>query len=270
MSMSILEDILQRTRADVMDRCAQRPLSELEGRCRACRPARDFVRALRRQVGINGRRAGHIRVIAEVKKASPSKGVIRLDFAPADLARAYARAGAHAISVLTDEPFFQGSLEHLVAVREAVELPVLRKDFHVDSYQIWEARAAGADAVLLIAAALNPVEFLRLMELSRELTLDVVAEVHTRQELEMVLQCGAEVVGINNRDLQSFEVSLETTFALIPHVPPEVVLLSESGISQTEEVERLASAGVDGILVGEGLLRHADVGKALRSLMGTP
>jgi indole-3-glycerol phosphate synthase len=224
--------------------------------------------ASRRELGGDGRRAGRIRVIAEVKKASPSKGVIRPDFAPAELARAYARAGAHAISVLTDEPFFQGSLDHLAAVREAVDLPVLRKDFHVDPYQLWEARAAGADAVLLIAAALQPAEFLCFLELSRELTLAALAEVHTRQELEMALECGAQLVGINNRDLQSFAVSLEATFGLIPHVPPEVVLLSESGISRPEEVERLASAGVDGILVGEGLLRHADVGKALQDLVG--
>jgi indole-3-glycerol phosphate synthase len=266
--MSILHDILKRTRADVLDRRGHVPLSELKGRCRDSPPTRDLVRALRREVGKNGRRAGPIRVIAEVKKASPSKGVIRPDFAPVDLARAYARAGAHAISVLTDAPFFQGSLDHLVAVREAVDLPVLRKDFHVEPYQLWEARTAGADAVLLIAGALQPAEFLRLMELSRELTLAVLAEVHTRRELETVLTCGAEIVGINNRDLQSFEVSLETTFALIPHVPPGVVLLSESGIGRPEEVERLASAGVDGILVGEGLLRHADVGNALRSLVG--
>ncbi len=262
--MSILQDILQRTRAGVLDRRARVPLSELKGRCLDRPPTRDFVRALRREVGINGRRTGPIRAIAEVKKASPSKGVIRPDFAPTELARAYARAGAHGISVLTDEPFFQGSLEHLVTV------PVLRKDFHVDSYQVWEARAAGADAVLLVAAALGPEEFLRLTELSRRLTLAVLAEVHTRQELEMVLECGVEVVGINNRNLQSFAVSLETTFALIPHVPSGVVLLSESGISRPEEVERLALAGVDGILVGESLLRQADVGKALRGLMGTP
>lgn len=267
--MGILDDILRRTRADVSDRRARVPLSELKGRCRDAPPPRDFAGALRRVLGNNGRRAGPIRVIAEVKKASPSKGVIRPDFAPADLARTYAQAGAHAISVLTDAPFFQGSLDHLVAVREAVNLPVLRKDFHVEAYQLWEARAAGADAVLLIAAALQPAEFLCLMELSRELRLAVLAEVHARQELEMVLERGAEIVGINNRDLQSFEVSLEATFGLVPAVPPEAVLVSESGISRPEEVERLAAAGVDAILVGEGLLRHVDVGDALRSLVGT-
>jgi indole-3-glycerol phosphate synthase len=266
--MSILHDILQRTRADVLDRRARAPLAELKARCRDCPPARDFMGALRRERGTDGRRAGPIRVIAEVKKASPSKGVIRADFAPAELAHAYARAGAQAISVLTDEPFFQGSLEDLTAVRKAVDLPILRKDFHVDPYQLWEARAAGADAILLIVAALEPAELLDLMGLSRELTLAALAEVHTRQELETVLTCGARLVGINNRDLQSFAVSLDTTFGLIPHVPPDVVLLSESGIGRREEVARLASAGVDGILVGEGLLRHEDVGEALRNLVG--
>jgi len=266
--MGILHDILQRTRADVLDRRARAPLAELKARCRDCPPARNFVGALRRQGETDGRRAGPIRVIAEVKKASPSKGMIRPDFVPADLARAYARAGAHAISVLTDEPFFQGSLEHLVAVRKAVDLPILRKDFHVDPYQLWEARAAGADAILLIGAALERAELVDLLGLGRELTLAALAEVHTRQELETVLACGAQLVGINNRDLKSFAVSLETTFGLLPHVPPDVVLLSESGISRREEVARLASAGVDGILVGEGLLRHGDVGEALRDLVG--
>lgn len=268
--MSILDEILERTRADVLDRRARVPLPELKRRCRDCPPTRDMLGALRRGAGKDGRRSGPLRVVAEVKRASPSRGVIRPDFSPADLARSYAEAGAHAISVLTDEPFFHGRLDHLTDVRKAVHLPVLRKDFHVDPYQVWEARASGADAVLLIAAALPPGEFLELMELSRELRLAVLAEVHTREELERVLECGAPLVGINNRDLQTFGVSLKTTFDLLPHVPPEVIVLSESGISQPEEVAQLASAGVDGILVGEGLLRHRDVGEALRRLVGAP
>jgi indole-3-glycerol phosphate synthase len=267
--MSILDDILRRTRADVLHRRAQLPLSELRARCRDMRAPRNFLEAVRRPPGAGGRRWGPIRLIAEVKKASPSKGVIRPDFAPADLARAYADAGAHAISVLTDGPFFQGSLGDLAAVREAVDLPVLRKDFHVDPYQLWEARAAGADAVLLIVAALSPSELEELVELSRELGLATLVEVHTRQELDTALQGGAELVGINNRDLKSFEVSLDTTFALFPFVPRGVALVSESGISQGEEVARLTLAGVDAILVGEGLLRHADVGSALCRLVGT-
>jgi indole-3-glycerol phosphate synthase len=266
--MSILDDILHRTRMDVLRRRAEVPLTELKARCRDCAPTRDVLRALRREAATGGRRNGPIRVIAEVKKASPSKGVIRADFAPAALARAYRDAGAHAISVLTDGPFFQGSLDDLVTVREAVNLPVLRKDFHVDPYQLWEARGAGADAVLLIAAALSPPDLADLLDLCRQLTLTALVEVHTRQELETALTSGAELIGINNRDLKSFEVSLETTFALVPFAPAGVVLVSESGISQAEEVARLTSAGVDAILVGEGLLRHVDVGEALHRLVG--
>jgi len=267
--MSILQQILERTRADVLARRTCVPLPELKARCRDLPPSRGLAGALRRQAGGNGRRLGSIRVIAEVKKASPSKGVIRPDFSPANLARCYALAGAHAISVLTDESFFQGSLAHLVAVRGAVGLPILRKDFHVDPYQLWEARTAGADAVLLIAAALQRAEFVDLLGLSRELTLDALVEVHTRGELEIALECGATLVGINNRDLRTFRVSLERTLRLLPHVPADIVLVSESGISRRNEVVRLTTAGVDAILVGEGLLRHADVGEALRNLVGT-
>jgi len=266
--MSILDDILHRTRADVSHRRGRVSLSLLQARCRDAPPTRDFLGALRRPKGASGRRAGGIRVIAEVKKASPSRGVIRPDFVPVDLARAYALAGAHAISVVTDEPFFQGSLDALTVVRRAVDLPVLRKDFHIDPYQLWEARAVGADAVLLIVAALEPPELRDLLGLSRALHLAALVEVHTREELEIALQGGADLVGINNRDLKSFRVSLETTFGLLPEVPDSTGLVSESGISRADEVARLATAGVDAILVGEGLLRHADVGAALRSLLG--
>ncbi|MEI8188852.1 MAG: indole-3-glycerol phosphate synthase TrpC, partial [candidate division NC10 bacterium] len=178
--------------------------------------------------------------------------------------------GAAAISVLTDAPFFQGSLAHLAAVRQAVEAPLLRKDFHLDPYQLWEAREAGADAVLLIAAALGPSQIRDLVALSREIGLAALVEVHTRPELDTALACGADLVGVNNRNLQTFEVALETTFALLPVVPDGTVLVSESGIGAPEEVARLAAAGADAILVGEGLLRHADVGAALRRLLEVP
>ncbi len=266
--MSILGDILHRTRADVLKRRAESPLAELKARCRDRAPTRDVVGALRRETGTTGRRSGPVRVLAEVKQASPSKGLIRADFAPVALAQAYRDAGAQAISVLTEKPFFQGSLDHLVAVREAVDVPILRKDFHVDPYQLWETRAAGADAVLLIVAALSPPELTDLLDLCRELALTALVEAHTRQELETAVASGAQLLGINNRDLKSFEVTLDTTFALVPFVPAEAVLVSESGISQPVEVARLAAAGVDAILVGEGLLRHADVGEALRQLVG--
>jgi indole-3-glycerol phosphate synthase len=268
--MNILEQIVARTRADVKERQARVPLGELKARCQGERPPRDFRGALRRPPGTDSRRSGAIRVVAEAKKASPSKGVIRPDFAPVELARSYASAGADAISVLTDVPFFQGSLAHLAAVREAVALPLLRKDFHMEAYQLWEARAFGADAVLLIAGAQGPDELQGLLELSRELGLSALVEVHNRAELETALACGAGLLGINNRDLKSFRVCLETTFALLPGVPPEAVLVSESGISRPEEVVRLRAAGVDAILVGESLLRQVDVGQALRDLVGAP
>jgi len=268
--MSILDDILRRTRADALERRAQAPLEELRARCRDLPPARDFRRALRRETGGIGRRQGSVRVIAVGKKATPSRGVIRRDFEPVAIARAYADAGVAAISVLTDAPFFQGSLAHLAAVRQAVEVPLLRKDFHLEPYQLWEARAAGADAVLLIAAALGPSALEDLLALSEEIGLAALVEVHTRSELDAALACGAALVGVNNRNLQTFEVALETTFTLLPFAPKETVLVSESGIGAPGEVARLAAAGVDAILVGEGLLRHADVGDALRRLLGAP
>lgn len=266
--MTILDQILSRTRADVWERRARIPLVELQARCRDRAPTRDFLGALRRDPDVRGRRRGTIRVVAEVKKASPSRGVIRPDFDPVALARAYAAAGANAISVLTDAPFFQGDLTHLVAVRGAVTLPILRKDFHVDPYQFWEARHAGADAVLLIAAALSSQQLQDLMGLGHDMGLAALVEVHTRSELDMALASGAAVVGINNRDLRTFEVSLETTFGLLPHVPTATVLVSESGIAEPTQVARLAAAGVDAMLVGEGLLRHPDAGEALRRLTG--
>ncbi len=268
--MSILDRILDRTRADVAERKARVPLAELQARCRDRAPTRDFPAALRREPDARTRRRGGIRIIAEVKKASPSRGVIRPDFDPPAVARGYTAGGAHAISVLTDGPFFQGDLAHLVAVRGAVPLPILRKDFHVEPYQLWEARDAGADAVLLIAAALSPRQLQDLVGLGRELGLAALVEVHARPELDAALASGADLVGVNNRDLRTFEVSLETTFGVLPHVPASTLLVSESGIADPAQVARLAAAGVDAILVGEGLLRHADVGRALRSLVGAP
>ena len=268
-AMHILERILQRTRADVLERRVRVSLDELRTRCRDLPAPRDFLAALRRAPASAARRQGPIRVVAEAKKASPSRGLIRPDFDPAALARAYAGAGASAVSVLTDAPFFQGSLDDLTAVRRAVEIPVLRKDFHLEAYQLWEARAAGADAVLLIVAALTAIELVDLLGLGRELGLATLVEVHTREELDVAVACGARLVGINNRNLQTFAVTLETTFALLPFVPDDVVLVSESGIAEPAAVTKLAAAGADAILVGEGLLAHADVGRALRRLTGT-
>lgn len=268
MPVTILEQIVARTRADVAAREAAVPLDVLVRRAETLPPARDLAAALRRPEGAAARRDGAIRVIAECKKASPSRGVIRADFRPADLARAYAAAGASGISVLTDGPFFQGSLDDLVAVRAAVDLPVLRKDFHVATYQLWEARAAGADAVLLIVAALSAAELAAMLRLGRELGMAALVEVHDADELRAALDAGATLVGVNNRDLRTFAVSLETTLQLLPRVPAGVVLVSESGIGEPAELRQIEAAGADAILVGEGLLKHADVGQALGRLMG--
>jgi indole-3-glycerol phosphate synthase len=264
--MSYLDTILPRTRADLEERKVRVPLTELQARCRDLGPAHDFQTAIRRRAGAP-RRRGAIRVIAEAKKASPSRGVIRASFDPAELAQSYAAAGASAVSVLTDAPFFQGSLDDLRLVRQAVDLPILRKDFHLDPYQLWEARWAGADAVLLIAAALPDALLSDLLGLSRTLGLSALVEVHDHAELARALAQGVTLVGVNNRDLRTFQVSLETTFGLLSDIPAEVVLVSESGISDPGQVARLTAAGVDAILVGEGLLKHADAGAALQRLL---
>jgi indole-3-glycerol phosphate synthase len=264
--MSILRDIVARTRADLETRKQRTPLADLETACAGLAPPRDLAAAVRRS-GLRGGRRGPIRAIAEVKKASPSRGLIRPDFAPADLAGGYATAGAAAVSVLTDQPFFHGSLQDLRAVRRSVQLPLLRKDFHVDPYQVWEARAAGADAVLLIVAALPDPLLHALLRLARSLGLAALVEVHTRAELRRAIDAGAELIGINNRDLRDFSVRLAVTFDLLPHVPAGTTVVSESGIGAPEDVARLAAADVDAILVGEGLLRRPDPGAALRALL---
>jgi indole-3-glycerol phosphate synthase len=208
-----------------------------------------------------------IRLIAEVKKASPSKGLIRPDFDPVAIARRYEETGASAISVLTDEKYFQGKLEYLTAIRETVQLPLLRKDFIIDRMQVYESRAAGADAILLIVAALPIGDLHALLSLTRDLGMDALVEVHTEPELCAALSVGAEIIGINNRDLQTFETKLETTIELAPKVPPDKVLVSESGINTRADVERLMAAGVDAILVGESLMREPDPGTKVKELL---
>jgi indole-3-glycerol phosphate synthase len=209
-------------------------------------------------------------VIAELKRRSPSKGEIRPDFDAVAIARAYQAGGAAALSVLTDERFFGGSLAVLEAVRAASSLPLLRKDFVIDSYQIDEARVAGADAVLLIVAALTPRTLSRLDEHARDLDLDVLVEVHDEAELEVAKTIGADLIGINNRDLKSFATDLAVTERLAKLVPEGVLIVAESGISEPADVERLARAGATAFLVGESLMREPDPGLALRRLLGTP
>lgn len=209
-----------------------------------------------------------IAIISEVKKASPSKGVIRANFDPVAIAEIYEQNGASAISVLTDEKFFQGSADYLTDVSRAVRLPVLRKDFVIEPYQIYEARAIGASAVLLIVAILSPEELADYLMLSQDLGLDALVEVHTGEELRVALEAGADIVGINNRNLKTFETTLETTIELIDAIPDGTLVVSESGIFTRKDVTRLRDAGADAVLVGESLMREPDMGQKLRELTG--
>ena len=212
--------------------------------------------------------AGDIAIMAEVKKASPSKGVIRADFDAVGIAKIYAENGAAALSVLTDEKFFGGSAGDLTRIASVVDRPILRKDFTIDPYQICEARALGASAVLLIVAILTPDELSSFLATSRALGLDALVEVHDREELAVALDAGAAMIGINNRNLKTFETSLDTTYALIPHIPKGILKISESGIDTREDVAALKDAGADAVLVGESLMRASDVGGKLRELLG--
>ncbi len=259
--MTILERILDTKRAELEESRKARSLDEVVAAALQAPPALSLAEA----VGQDG-----IQVVAEVKKASPSKGVIREDFDPVAIAAAYAGGGAAAISVLTDSEYFQGSLEYLRAIRQKVDVPLLRKDFIIDTYQVFEARAAGADAILLILAALSDEEAGPLAAAAGQLGMDVLWEVHNIEEMHRVAGFSPRVVGINNRDLKTFEVSLETTRGLLPEVPAEAVVISESGFFEREELEMMSGWGVDGFLIGEGLMRAEDPGEALRGLLSTP
>jgi indole-3-glycerol phosphate synthase len=244
--MSRLDEILRVKRAEIEQ------LRPRAAQLREQALRRNDFRSLR---SVLKRADGALAVIAEVKKASPSAGVIVESFDPVSIAQNYERAGAEAISVLTDEPFFQGNLGHLFDVRGAVGLPVLRKDFILDEIQIAQSAAAGADAILLIVAALAQEELFRLRQAAAKYQLDVLVEVHTAEELERALEAKAEIIGINNRDLATFKVDLGVTESLSEDVPDEIVLVSESGIKRTEDADRLEECGVDAILVGEALMR---------------
>ena len=233
----------------------------LRSQAEAAEKPRDFIGALRSKIG-----AGLPAVIAEIKKASPSKGVLREPFDPAAIARSYARHGAACLSVLTDERFFQGRAEHLSAARAACELPALRKDFVIDSYQVYEARASGADCVLLIVAALALSQMRELEVLAASLGMAVLAEVHDRGELELALRLATPLIGVNNRDLRSFKTSLDTTLGLLPHVPPARLVVTESGILAPEHVAGLRRAGVQAFLVGEAFMRAPDPGAELKRI----
>ena len=257
----ILKKIIARKREEITAGLQAVSLAEMVERARAADACRGFVRAMRAKID-----AGDAAVIAEIKKASPSKGVMREDFRPAEIAVAYARGGAACLSVLTDRDFFQGSNDYLQQARAACSLPVIRKDFIVDDYQVYEARAIGADCILLIAAALDDATMARLAELAAGLGMDVLVEVHDAVELRRVLSLNLPLVGINNRNLRTFEVSLQVTLDLLPSIPQDRIVVTESAIHTQEDVALMRANGVDAFLVGEAFMRAEDPGARLAEL----
>lgn len=257
----ILTTILARKAEEIAERSARVPLAELRARAEDAPPTRGFADALNAMVA-----QGDPAVIAEVKKASPSKGVIRPDFHPADIAVSYEFGGAACLSVLTDVDFFQGADDYLRQARDACTLPVLRKDFTVDPYQVYEARALGADCILLIVAALDDAQLVDLSGLAMQLDMDVLVEVHDIDELERALQVPVPLVGINNRNLRTFDVSLDTTLSMRDAVPKDRLLVTESGILAPGDVATMRAAGVHAFLVGETFMRAEEPGEALRQL----
>ena len=256
---SILERIVADKRAEVAARKAAAPRAMLERRCAGLPAPRDFEAALRP--------AGRpVALIAEVKKASPSRGVLSADLDPVALADAYARAGADAISVLTDEKYFQGHLDLLAAIRARVSVPLLRKDFTLDEWQLWESRAAGADAVLLIVSILDGALLSDLLAAAKGLGLAALVECHTAAEVDRALGAGARIVGINNRDLATFETRIETTLDLLPLIPPGPIVVSESGFFTADQVRTVVAAGARAVLVGEGLVKADDVAAKIEEL----
>jgi len=258
----VLQRILETKRNEIRAAQSAVPLAELERRARAAPPVRDFAGALRAKIA-----AGRPAVIAESKRASPSKGLLRQCYDPAAIARSYEQGGAACLSVLTDREYFQGAPEHLSAARNACALPVLRKDFIIDAYQVAEARALGADCILLIAAALELPAMRALEAAALGLGMAVLVEVHDGAELERALQLRTPLVGINNRDLRTFETRLDTTLRLLSRVPAARIVVSESGITSPEDVQTLWHAGIRAFLIGEAFMRLADPGRALSELL---
>ena len=257
----ILDKIVAVKRQEVAAALKQKSLAVVRADAESRVLTRDFEGAMRAKIA-----AGQAAVIAEIKKASPSKGVLRADFIPADIAQSYAEFGAACLSVLTDKQFFQGSMDYLKQARASCDLPVLRKDFMIDAYQVYEARAMGADAILLIAACLDDVQMAEMEAVARSLDMAVLVEVHDRAELERALKLKTRLVGINNRNLKTFEVSLQTTLDMLPDVPADRLLVTESGIQTPEDVRRMREAHVNAFLVGEAFMRAREPGEALAKL----
>ncbi len=259
----ILKKIIARKIEEIRERCEQINLRDLSKRAELADPVRGFEAGLRAKVD-QGRPA----VIAEIKKASPSKGVLRENFNPQEIARSYQAGGAACLSVLTDRDFFQGSEAYLQQARAACTLPVIRKDFIVDAYQVYEARSISADCILLIVSALGDASLAELFGLANHLEMDVLVEVHDREQLERALELGAGLIGINNRNLRTFEVNLGTTLDMLAMVPNEVLLVTESGILVPSEVALMRESGVNAFLVGEAFMRADDPGAELAALFG--
>ena len=254
----ILNKILAVKAQEVAAAKQEKPLAAMRAEAAQAEPPRDFTAAIRSKIA-----SGSAAVIAEIKKASPSKGVLREDFHPAEIAASYARHGAACLSVLTDEQFFQGSAAYLQQARSACHLPVLRKDFMLDTYQIYQARAMGADAILLIASALSLAEMREFEALAHSLKMAVLVEVHDGTELELALQLTTPLIGINNRNLRTFEVSLQTTLDLLPRIPQDRIVVTESGILKHEDVTLMRKNNVNAFLVGEAFMRAEDCGAEL-------
>jgi len=259
----ILANIKKYKLEEIADAQARRPFAETEAAARTAPPVRSFAGALGARIA-----AGQFALIGEIKKASPSKGLIRADFDPAELAKAYAAGGAACLSVLTDAPSFQGAPEFLVAARAATQLPVLRKDFMLDRYQVAQSRALGADCILIIMAAVDDLMAGTLAAYAKAWHMDAIAEVHDATELDRALALDCRLIGINNRDLKTFATTLETTETLAPRVPRDRIVIAESGISSHADLQRLAKSGVRAFLVGESLMRQADVAAATQALLG--
>lgn len=259
-AVTFLDDIVASTREAVRTAKLKRPPADMKRRCRDREAARPFAESF--SDGSN------LKLIAELKQASPSQGLLRKAFNPVSIAKIYEEAGAAALSVLTEERFFQGSLDDLARVRSAVTRPLLRKDFLIDEYQVYEARAFGADAILLIAAILDDGRLKDFQSLARDLAMDSLIEVHTEAELDRALKAEARLIGINNRDLATFKTNLETTFRLITGIPDDRVVVSESGIGQRKDLDRLFEAGTDAVLIGETFMRSPDIQAKIRELFG--
>ncbi|VAW58269.1 Indole-3-glycerol phosphate synthase [hydrothermal vent metagenome] len=257
----ILKKILQRKVEEIAEAAAKESLADLTDRAKTALPVRGFIQSIENKIAAN-----QAAVIAEIKKASPSKGVMRENFIPAEIAKSYEKGGAACLSILTDRDFFQGATQYLMQAREATSLPVIRKDFIIDPYQVYEARAMHADCILLIVSALEDARLNELLALANELQMDVLMEVHDREEMQRAIVSGAKLIGVNNRNLRTFEVSLQTTLDMLDMLPEDRILVTESGIHAPQDVQLMREHNVNSFLVGEAFMRADEPGEKLAEL----